>query len=104
MQQSRFKEDDTHHSLPKDIQITFKREKIDLKILKKESSTDTKYELFHRLNTFGSTLSPQEVRNCLLIMTNKSLYKHIYNLSLDQNGFVAQRFHNYMILKVLIIF
>ncbi|EXA61588.1 hypothetical protein J521_1894 [Acinetobacter baumannii 1035119] len=80
-----FKKEDSHHALPKDMQITLKREKVDLKILKKESSTDTKYELFHRLNTFGSTLSPQEVRNCLLIMTNKNLYKHIYNLALDSN-------------------
>lgn len=94
-----FKEDETHHALPKDIQITLKREKVDLKILKKESSTDTKYELFHRLNTFGSSLSPQEVRNCLLIMTNKELYKHIYMLSGDENfkvtiSSITERSHN----------
>ncbi|KXZ73439.1 hypothetical protein AVENLUH5627_00595 [Acinetobacter venetianus] len=94
-----FKKDDNHHALPKDMQITLKREKVDLKILKKESSTDTKYELFHRLNTFGSSLSPQEVRNCLLIMTNKELYKYIYDLSQDENfkttiSSITDRSHN----------
>ncbi|RLL49285.1 DUF262 domain-containing protein [Acinetobacter cumulans] len=77
----KIKTSEIQHSLAKDIQITFKREKVDLKIIKKESSTDTKYELFHRLNTNGSSLSPQEVRNCLLIMVNKELYKNLYDLA-----------------------
>lgn len=59
----------------------FKREKIDFKIIKKESSYDTKYELFNRLNTGGSSLSDQEVRNCLLILTNKKFYDWIIELS-----------------------
>lgn len=108
-----FKSEDLHHGLPKDIQITLKREKVDLKILKKESSTDTKYELFHRLNTFGSSLSPQEVRNCLLIMTNRALYKHIYELSENENFKLAissitdrshnEKFHLELITRFLIL-
>lgn len=59
----------------------FKREKIDFKIIKKESTSDTKYELFQRLNTGGSSLSDQELRNCLLIMLNKPFYEWLLGLS-----------------------
>ncbi|MCC8256627.1 DUF262 domain-containing protein [Vibrio campbellii] len=63
----------------------FKREKIEIKIIKKESDTSTKFELFQRLNTGGSQLSDQEVRNCLLIMLNEEFYKILVDLSKDQN-------------------
>ncbi|MCF8985113.1 DUF262 domain-containing protein [Pseudomonas syringae] len=63
-----------------DLQRAFKREKVDLKIIKKESDDQTKYELFQRLNTFGSSLSDQEVRNCLLIMIDKTFFEWIKEL------------------------
>lgn len=64
-----------------DLQRAFKREKVDLKIIKKESDEQTKYELFQRLNTFGSSLSDQEVRNCLLIMIDRTFYDWIKDLA-----------------------
>lgn len=64
-----------------DLQRAFKREKVDLKIIKKESDEQTKYELFQRLNTFGSSLSDQEVRNCLLIMIDRTFYEWIKGLA-----------------------
>lgn len=64
-----------------DLQRAFKREKVDLKIIKKESDDQTKYELFQRLNTFGSSLSDQEVRNCLLIMIDKTFFEWIKELA-----------------------
>ena len=67
------------------IKLAFRREKLDFKIIKKESTSDTKYELFRRLNTGGSQLSEQEVRNCLLLMTNREFYEWIQNLSHDEN-------------------
>lgn len=63
------------------LKIDFKREKIDIKIIKKESDVNTKFELFQRLNTGGSNLSDQEVRNCLLIMLNSDLFTLISELS-----------------------
>lgn len=78
--------DDTTISKP--LKLSFRREKIDFKIIKKESTSDTKYELFRRLNTGGSSLSDQEVRNCLLLMTNKSFYEWLVGLSREAN-FVA---------------
>lgn len=67
--------------LPTNLRLSFKREKLDLKIIKKESTFDTKYELFNRLNTSASRLSNQEVRNCMLIMLDKSFYTWLLGLS-----------------------
>lgn len=68
-----------------ELKRTFKREKIDIKIIKKESNDKTKYELFQRLNTGGSSLSPQEVRNCLLIMLNHDAYDWLKLLSENED-------------------
>ncbi len=70
-------------SFSKDLQLDFKRAKIVVNIVKKESDTSTKYELFQRLNTGGTQLSEQEVRNCLMIMTNSTFYDFVYNLAED---------------------
>lgn len=67
--------------LPDELKRAFKREKIDVKIIKRESDENAKYELFQRLNTGGSDLSEQEVRNCLLIMLNKPAYQWLKDLS-----------------------
>jgi len=78
-------EDFNESHLSKELQRSFKREKIDLKIIKKESDEHTKYELFQRLNTFGSSLSDQEVRNCLLIMINKPMYTWLTELAINEH-------------------
>lgn len=64
-----------------DIRRIFKREKIDLKIIKRESESDTKYELFQRLNSGGTRLSDQEIRNCMLLMVNDDAYEWLKRLS-----------------------
>ncbi|MFT7561689.1 MAG: hypothetical protein ACI93R_003618 [Flavobacteriales bacterium] len=64
-----------------DIRRVFKREKIDLKIIKRESGRDTKLELFQRLNTGGSKLSDQEVRNCIILMIDTKSYRWLDDLS-----------------------
>lgn len=73
--------EDQDNSFEQSLRLTFKREKIDVKIVKKESDTSIKFELFQRLNTLGSKLSDQEVRNCLLVMINKPFYIWLKNLS-----------------------
>ncbi|MBP1173863.1 MULTISPECIES: GmrSD restriction endonuclease domain-containing protein [unclassified Paenibacillus] len=66
--------DDLENSFTQELRIDFKRSKFDIKIIKKTSDKDAKYELFQRINTGGSKLSDQEIRNCLLIMVNRSFY------------------------------
>ena len=54
--------------LPTELQLIIKRSKIDIKIVLRESDEGSKYELFQRLNSGGSSLTDQELRNCLVIM------------------------------------
>jgi hypothetical protein len=51
----------------------------------KESDETAKFDLFQRLNTGGSELSPQEVRNCLLMMMNKPMFDWLKGLPKDAN-------------------
>lgn len=72
---------DGDNALDENVKRSFKREKLEIKIIKKESDANTKFELFQRLNTGGSNLSDQEVRNCLLVMLNEHLYDKLLQMS-----------------------
>lgn len=74
--------------LPVEVQRDFKRYKLDFKIIKKESDNSAKYDLFQRLNTGGSSLQGQEVRDCLLIMINPAAYEFIKSLA-ELEDFIA---------------
>lgn len=65
--------------------LIIRRSKIDVKIILRESSEAAKYELFQRLNTGGSRLSDQELRNAILLMVNPDAYRWIADLAQDQN-------------------
>jgi len=65
--------------------LLIKRAKIDVSIILKESDEAAKYELFQRLNTGGSMLSDQEVRNSILVWRNPDMYKWMKALSQDQS-------------------
>lgn len=73
------------HEVPNEAKLFFKRTKISASIVLKESDPNAKYDLFQRLNTGGSQLSPQEVRNCLLVMLNDKMYKWIKELASYEN-------------------
>ncbi|CAX58085.1 conserved uncharacterized protein [Erwinia billingiae Eb661] len=66
--------DDARKTMPLAVKLDFERSRLRVEILKKESDEKTKYELFERLNTGGSILTEQEVRNCVMIMLNKELF------------------------------
>ena len=72
-------------SLAPEQQRLIKRAAIDVKIVRRESDEATKFDLFQRLNTGGSQLSDQEVRNCLLIMAGADYYRWILGLRDDSN-------------------
>lgn len=73
--------DEGQNSFTQSQRISFKREKIDLKIIKKESDRNFKYELFQRLNSLGSVLSAQELRNSLMLMLDTTFYDWVKDLS-----------------------
>jgi len=80
--------DDTDHpdqSLDVAQRLLIKRAKISVSIILKESDDSAKYELFQRLNTGGSMLSDQEVRNSILVMLNRTFYRWIKILAEDVN-------------------
>lgn len=53
--------------------------------IENESSEDVKYDLFDRLNSGGTNLKPQELRNSLAIMINRKFYTWLRNLSVNVN-------------------
>lgn len=55
--------------------IDFKRASFPVILLKHGSEKSSKYELFKRLNTGGSHLSDQEIRNALILMSDEEIYK-----------------------------
>ncbi|HEY1399215.1 DUF262 domain-containing protein [Roseateles sp.] len=63
------------------LQLEIKRARMRVEILRKESDQDTKFELFQRLNTGGSKLSEQEVRNSVLVMINPEFFAWMARLT-----------------------
>lgn len=100
------------NALDETLKRMFKREKIEIKIIKKESDSNTKFELFQRLNTGGSNLSDQEVRNCLLIMLNSDFYDVLIEMARDESfnnsicitdRLYEERFEMELILRLLAV-
>lgn len=76
-----FESENEEDSFTADERRFLKRTRLDFIILKKESDSVGKYEVFQRLNTGGSSLSDQEVRNCLIVMSSAEKFKKIDELS-----------------------
>lgn len=72
---------DDRNSFTDEQRRMLKREKLDIKIILRESEEGTQYELFQRLNTGGSSLSDQELRNCVMISIDKTFFDWISNLA-----------------------
>lgn len=52
-------------NIPNKLLLSIKRSVCRIEILRWDSGFDMRYELFNRLNTGGSPLSEQEIRNCV---------------------------------------
>lgn len=72
-------------TLPRPLQIDFRRAKVNLSILNRGGDPRAKYDLFERLNTGGTPLSEQEVRNCILIMEDEGFFDWLKGLSEARN-------------------
>lgn len=68
-------------TLPSKYKINLKRAVCRVEILRGESNTSMKYELFKRLNSSGSKLTPQEMRNAIFRSVNPALINLIIQLS-----------------------
>ena len=73
--------DNPDNSFTSEQRLLVKRAKIDVSIVLRESDQIAKYELFQRLNTGGANLTPQKVRNCIMVMIKPDFHKWIKSLS-----------------------
>lgn len=73
--------EDADATVPRDLQLRIKRAKIHVNIILAQSDNSAKYELFQRLNTGGTALSDQEVRNCILVMEDPTFYRWLEELA-----------------------
>jgi hypothetical protein len=62
-------------------QLYIRRARLRVEILRQEGDSTIKYELFQRLNTGGTKLSEQEVRNCTAIMIDSTFHDWITALA-----------------------
>lgn len=76
-----WEDDDPEKSLSDAQRRYIKRSKILIIIIDKSSDSFAQYEMFQRLNTGGSHLSPQEIRNCILVVKNEEIYRWFKKLS-----------------------
>lgn len=68
-------------NLPTNLRLNLKRAICRVEILRGESSTSMKYELFKRLNSAGSKLTPQEIRNAIYRGINPRLNELLLTIS-----------------------
>ncbi|MBP1627343.1 MAG: hypothetical protein H6Q00_1818 [Holophagaceae bacterium] len=72
---------DQQVELDKTAQLSVRRARLGVEILKRPSDNKTKFDLFQRLNSGGTPANPQEIRNCVIIMVNPEYYKFIRELA-----------------------
>src|SRR3989338_2417856 len=75
----------TIETIDPSLALDIKRSKMNVQIVQRKSDDKLRYELFQRLNSLGSRLTDQELRNCLILMINKPFYIWLLELSKDQN-------------------
>ncbi|WP_231794434.1 DUF262 domain-containing protein [Limosilactobacillus caviae] len=77
--------DKTWETLGPNFQRRLKRRRINAIIIDSSNNTSIKYELFQRLNTNGTNLSPQEIRNVVIAMANHNLFRETKSLSQNES-------------------
>jgi len=70
------------NEIGKVFQLSIRRSRIGVEILKRSSDVRTKYDLFQRLNSGGSIANAQELRNCIVVMIDPLLFRELRQLSL----------------------
>jgi hypothetical protein len=94
------------------LKLFFKRERLEIKVIRRESNEQAKFELFQRLNTGGAQLSEQEIRNAMLIAANKPFYQWIKRMAesedfIETTGLservIDERFNYELVLRFLVL-
>lgn len=72
---------DQQAPLDKTAQLSIRRARLGVEILKRPSDNKTKFDLFQRLNSGGTPANPQELRNCVIIMVNADYFAFLKDLA-----------------------
>lgn len=75
----------TWEKLSQKQQRIFKGKRLELRMLEAQTGTNIKFEVFNRLNSGQAALSPQEIRNCLILMYDKVKFKKFKSLAAKTN-------------------
>ncbi len=68
---------DEQQEIDKGHQLSIRRARIGVEILKRPSNDQTKYDLFQQLNAGGTQANAQELRNCIMLMVSGEYYRAI---------------------------
>jgi hypothetical protein len=68
---------DQQHEIEKSYQLSIRRARIGVEILKRPSDDQTKFDLFQRLNAGGTEANAQELRNCIMLMINGEYFRAV---------------------------
>ncbi|GIK97580.1 MAG: hypothetical protein BroJett029_17890 [Alphaproteobacteria bacterium] len=68
---------DEQVEIGKSYQLSIRRARLGVEILKRPSDNQTKFDLFQRLNAGGTQANAQELRNCIMLMVNGDFYRAI---------------------------
>jgi hypothetical protein len=79
---------DEQNEIDKSYQLSIRRARIGVEILKRPSDDQTKFDLFQRLNAGGTQANAQELRNCIMLMVNGEYFRAI-KAAADQEPFRA---------------
>ena len=77
--------DSKNNHFSKEIQLIFKRVPLGVEVIKRESDATTKYELFDRLNSGGSSLTDQEIRNAIFLVEKPFAINLLHDLAKQDN-------------------
>lgn len=104
-------DEDPENSFTPNQRIDFKRSKLNINIIKKQSDSDVKYDMFQRLNSGGTILTPQELRNCIILSESQEFFDFVSNLAvypafetcISLSDSLIESFYNYeLVLRWLI--
>lgn len=73
--------DDDERSLSQALRLDIKRTKLDIRIVKRDSSPEMRFDLFQRLNSYGSKLTSQEIRSAMLVAVSPEFFEELEALA-----------------------
>jgi Protein of unknown function DUF262 len=82
-------EGQSFHTLPTSLNLNFKRTRLHIYVLKRETDRMYKYEVFKRLNRGGAPLEEQEIRNCSVRLLGPEFPEFIEQVGSDKNFRIA---------------